>query len=229
MRATLAIPSLLVLLGGAWSSGCAMNRIADHCAGCVVFGRGAPPPEAPGGARRLAVLVHGAGGFGHEWEPIVAALRAADVAFVVFEWNGPFRDLTGDVEALSAGLQHVLDGSPELAELLILAHSAGGPLATRAARRLRVPAERRVQLADVAAPSVLNGRPFFRDRLDRLPAMPAGVSRAEYLTEDSPFDPPIDDPRRVYLGARVGHNEALARAGLPLITSLGLRTAAGAR
>lgn len=213
--------AMLVLMGGL-ATGC-MGQVAKHCTGCEVVREAQRPAPAPvqAGGRTLVVLVHGAFGFGGEWDPIVAALRSAHQPFVVFAWRGPFHDLTGTVTELSGVVQGALDQSPELTDVLILAHSAGGPLATRAVLKLRVSEGRQVRLAEIDSPTFMKGRPFFRQRLNSLPPMPAGVERTVYVARRPPR-PPATDATRVYLGP-VGHNPAVALVGLPLIADLGAR------
>ncbi len=210
----------LLLLVCAWA-GC-VNRVADHCAGCLVIKEAQRTTTTilRSDARALVVLVPGAFGFGSEWDPIVAALEASpDLPFVVFEWRGPFHDLTGAVSDLSRALQQALDASPRLTEVLILAHSAGGPLATRAALELTVPNGRRVRLASIDSPAFIDGRPFFRDKIGADPIMPAGVERTVYLAEPPPKNAAAG-AQRVYLGKSVSHNRAVALVGLPLIAEL---------
>ena len=207
-----------------FAAGC-MNRVADHCVACSVVNEAQRPPAAVRiKAGPLVVLVHGAFGFGDEWDPIVAALRRSpEIPFVVFAWRGPFHDLSGAVADLTAVVQGALDQSPGLTEVLILAHSAGGPLATRAALRLRVPEGRRVRLAEIDSPALINGCPFFPDRLPAMPEMPPGAKRIVYVAKTAPRRSGAGDPRRVYLGASIDHDRAVALVGLPLLAELAAR------
>lgn len=183
-------------------SGC-IGRVADHCSGCAVV-RESHPAAVTTQKRALVVLVHGAFGFGSEWDPVVAELRnSPDVAFVVFEWRGPFHELSGAVLDLQTVVQRALVDSPQLTEVLVLAHSAGGPLATRAALGLQVPAGKRVRVVEIDSPN-LNGPPVFHTRKKDLPPLPPGVERLAFRAKS--------------FGAT--HDEAVAIVGLPLIARL---------
>ena len=171
----------------------------------------------------LVVLVHGAFGFGPEWDPIVAKLRQNGQPFVAFEWRGPFHDLTGAVVDLGTLLQRALDEAPGAREILVLAHSAGGPLATRAALSLRVREGSRVFIAELDSPSFMTGRPFFRTRISASPEMPPGVERTLYRARGTPKLVP---PHTVYLGRWVSHGHSVALAGLPLVEDLAVRSRA---
>jgi len=218
-----AATRILLVLGMASLIGGCMNRVADHCSSCAVVKEATrlPPEMVRDDKRSLVVLVHGAFGFGSEWEPVVAALRdSPQAAFVVFEWRGPFHDLTGTSADLAALVQRALDQTPSPSEVLVLAHSAGGPLATRAALRLRVPEGKHVMLAEIDSPTFMKGRPFFAERIGAEPEMPIGVERIVYLARNPPKTPPARTAARVYLGSSVSHNQAVALAGLPLVAKL---------
>jgi hypothetical protein len=187
-------------------AGC-VGRVADHCPNCVVIREGKPAAISVGEARALVVLVHGAYGFGDEWKPIVDALRGApEIAFFAFEWRGPFHPLDAAAGELQASIQGALDHFPSLTEVLVLAHSAGGPLGTRAVLGLRVPAGKRVRVAEIDSPDFIDGRPFFRNKIKEMPPIPPGVARLVFRARD--------------LGPKVSHDRAVAVAGLPLLVEL---------
>jgi pimeloyl-ACP methyl ester carboxylesterase len=198
-----------------------MQHIVDHCTACTVV-KTAASPQPPAQPRRLQViLVHGAFGFGAEWEPIVAEIRRdRDASFVVFEWKGPFRNLTSTVANLSGVVQRALDEEPGAQDVLVLAHSAGGPIATRAALAAKVPEGRRLLVAEIDSPTFINGKPFFADKIAAAPVLPTGVERIVYVADNPPKREKPDAPPRIYLGKKVDHNAAVAVAGLPLLDRL---------
>lgn len=205
-----------------------VSPVGDHCPACtIVKEKQRPqPPVTTRDTRALVVLVHGAFGFGSEWAKVVAALKQAPhVSFVVFSWRGPFHELTGAVVDLGEIVQHALDQSPDLSEVLLLAHSAGGPLATRAALRLKVPSGRHVEVVEIDSPTFLNGRPFFRDRILLWPELPPNVERAVYLARKPPQKGPVD-ARPIYLGSTVTHDQSVALVGVPLVAQLAARALA---
>jgi pimeloyl-ACP methyl ester carboxylesterase len=212
---------LVLLLGLA---GC-FNRAADHCPGCVILTRPsvAPPPLA---GRVRVVLVGGGFGFGDEWRPVIAALRATHADFYVFAWPGPFRDPPGHAQALVRLLQHDLDRAP-LERLVILAHSAGGMLGGWVVRKLRVPPGKQVFLAAIASGREMNFAPYVPDEKVNtpmgmamggerppIPPIPPGVTVVQYRTENPPPQPPLGE---VFLGAKVGHDESVGLVGVPLV------------
>ncbi len=216
---TLLVPLVLAAL----STGC-MQQIADHCTACTVVKNATSPQPAPEPRRLRVILVHGAFGFGVEWEPIVAEIRRQrDASFVVFEWKGPFRDLTSTVTNLAGVVQRALDEEPGAPDVLVLAHSAGGPIATRAALAARVPAGRRLKVVEIDSPTFINGKPFFQDKISADPPLPAGVEREVYVASSPPKKEKPNAPPRFYLGTKgksVDHNDAVAMVGLPLLARL---------
>jgi hypothetical protein len=232
MRAGLLVAAAVAPAAGLLAGGC-FNQVQEHCPACLVIDARAPkmPPLEP--RRSVVVLVPGALGFGDEWEPVVATLRRSpNVEFFVLAWPGPWKDPSRPARLLLAVLQNVLDHAPPtVRELLVLAHSAGGMLGDYAARRLRVPPGRHVRLATIAAPPGINVAPFVVEEAvntplglamggtqEAEPAIPPGVEIVEYRTEDAP--PTGRSPQVVYLGARAGHNRAVALAALPLIFAI---------
>src|SRR5205085_1150333 len=134
---------------------------AEHCPGCTILTSDSlSAPRASG--RALVVLVGGAFGFGDEWDPVVAELRAERREFVVFAWPGPWRARNANANALASLLQRAL-AAPSLERLLVLAHSAGGQLAGWAVRQLDVPPGKMVLLASIAAPQPMNYAPYHPD------------------------------------------------------------------
>jgi hypothetical protein len=206
----------------------------DHCPGCAIVDETtARLPALRADASAVVVLVPGAFGFGDEWAPVVARLRATRVGFFVFAWPGPWRDPSRAARRLAVALQALLDGAPAtVREVLVLAHSAGGLIGSYAARRLLVPPGRRLRLASIAAPERPSVAPFHVERdvntplgfevggtQEPEPPPPRGVEIVAYRTEDLPRGAAPSDGR-VYLGARVGHNAAVAAAALPLLAGL---------
>ncbi|MDB4970958.1 MAG: hypothetical protein JWN44_6647 [Myxococcales bacterium] len=224
--------TMALSLAGCW------NAVEDGCRGCVVVSERAPalPPIAPS-TRAVVVLVHGAFGFGAEWRPVVDAVRARPrTSMVAFAWSGPWtRKPSLAAEALLRIVQHAVDTAPADAHVLILAHSAGGALTSFVGERLRVPAGKRVQIASIAPPEGMNLSPYKPEGRvntplgmaiggDQPPLGPIapGVDYLEYATADAPAHPTAGRPgvRRIWLGARVGHNESVALAALPLVRGL---------
>lgn len=227
----------LALIPGCW------HDAGDVCSSCRVFDLLNPRSSiavAPRG-RALVILVHGAFGFGDEWTPVVERVRAhRDLDLVVVAWRGPWRRPRAAARSLLRLVQGVLDRAPSTTgEILVIAHSAGGMITDYMARRLRIPTGRHVSAALVASPELrpiddgpeedaVNtplGLPVGRDRAP-VPALPYGVDVVDYRTDDPPTTPAAiaDDERlpirRVYLGARAGHNRVLGVVGTRLVDAL---------
>lgn len=181
--------------------------------------------------------MHGAFGFGDEWRAVVDAVRAQPhAALMAFSWGGPWtRKPTLAAEALRRLVQAAVDDAPPGAEVLVIAHSAGGALTGYVGERLRVPPGRRVRIAAIAAAHDLNVAPYKPERDVDTPLgfavggtqpplgpIAPGVDYVEYETADAPARPAMvrRGIRRVYLGARVGHNESVGLAALPLVRAL---------
>ena len=228
----LALWLTLLGAGGCW------NEVQTHCRGCAIVSERAPSlPPIDAATRAVVIVVHGAFGFGDEWRTVVAHLqRQPHVALVAFGWTGPWtRKPSLPAEALRRVVQQAIDQAPPSAQLLVLAHSAGGALTSYVGERLRVPPGRRVRIASIAAPEGMNLSPYTPERRVNTPLgmavggeqpplgpIAAGVEYVEYATADAPSRPPPPRAgvRRVYLGARVGHNESVALAALPLVDAL---------
>jgi pimeloyl-ACP methyl ester carboxylesterase len=224
----------LTLLALLWA-GC-FNRAADHCPGCAIVSRisAAPPARRPSpatGVRARVVLVGGGFGFGDEWRPVIAALRAAHADFYVYAW--PFRDPPAQARGLVRLLQADLDRGG-LDRLVIFAHSAGGMLAGWCVRQLRVPPGTQVLLAAIASGRDMNFAPYVPEERvntpmgfamggDRrpVPPIPPGVTIVQYRTEDPPAQRSDEaHVEEVFLGARTGHDESVGKAAVPLVRSL---------
>ena len=227
--------ALLLLL--ALTAGC-FHHVADYCTGCQVIDstRLPPrPPTVPRGKRAVVILVHGAFGFGDEWAPVVAALRAApEIHFVAFAWRGPWTRPDLAAHALTNLTQAYLDSAPpRTQQVLIIAHSAGGIIASYAVRHARVPDGRHLSLAKVAAFSLPLRLDMDYERRINTPLgyavggtakpigdVPTGAEIVEYLTQDEhPLKPDALEGRAVFLGHDAGHNRVLGRVGLPLIAA----------
>jgi pimeloyl-ACP methyl ester carboxylesterase len=103
---------------------------------------------------RVLVAVHGMGGDGAEWSELLPALaRLHPSAAFMFQWK-PHVERRELVRALSRGLERIAACSRGHAEeIWVIAHSAGGVLASRAAGELRIQDdEPRVRLWTIASP-----------------------------------------------------------------------------
>jgi hypothetical protein len=230
--------ALTIALGGCW------NAVVTHCPQCTIVSDRAPslPPLRPD-TRIVVIIVHGAFGFGDEWRQVVETVRAhPHTELIAFSWSGPWtRKPSLAAEALRRLVQRAVDEAPPRAEILVLAHSAGGALTAYAGERLRVPPARRVRMISIAAPEGMNLSPYRPDRDvdtplgfavggDQPPPRPMapGVEYVEYVTDDPPPLPLAGSPpprvrpgvRRVYLGHRVGHTESVGVAALPIVRAL---------
>jgi hypothetical protein len=226
------IALVLVLAGGCW------NAVDTHCPRCVIVSdRAAAMPAVRPDTRAVVILVHGAFGFGDEWREVVDAVRARPhTALLAFSWGGPWtRKPSLAAEALRRVVQRAVVVAPPGAEILVIAHSAGGALTSYVGERLRVPPRRRVRILSIAAPDGMNLSPYRPEREvdtplgfavggEQAPLGPIapGIDYVEYLTADSPAHPPPGRAgvRRVYLGARVGHIESVQVAAMPVVRAL---------
>jgi len=227
----------LTLTLGVGLAGC-WNAVDAHCPGCAIVSERAPAtPAVQPDTRAIVILVHGAFGFGDEWRPVVEAVRARPrTALLAFAWRGPWtRKPSLAAESLRRLVQRAIDDAPPRAQILVIAHSAGGALTSYAAERLRVPPGRRVRILSIAAPDGMNLSPYRPEREvdtplgfavggEQAPPGPIapGVDYVEYETADAPAHPAVarSGVRRVYLGARVGHNESVRVAALPVVGAL---------
>ena len=219
-------------------AGC-FHMIEDHCPGCTIISDRAPaPPYVAGDTRAVVVLIGGALGFGDEWRPVVSELsRHKHVVMVGFKWSGPFgRNPSLAAGALLTVLQQIVDTLPHQAQLMVIAHSAGGSLTAYAAPRLRVPAGRRVRIASIAGADDMNLARWQPDERVNTPLgfavggeqpqlslVAPGIDYVQYVTADAPPQPgppKLQGARRVYLGAHVGHTASVAVAALPLVRGL---------
>lgn len=226
----------LLALSACW------HEVADTCRSCRVVDLLNPRPFAVGPrGRALVVLVHGAFGFGDEWNPILQRARAhRELDVVAVAWRGPWRSPRRAARALLSLVQTALDRAPSSSvEVLVIAHSAGGLITDYMMRRIRIPPGRHVSAALVATPELRPiddgpledaadtplGLPLGRERAP-VPALPYGVDAVEYRTEDAPTsaaavaadaERPI---RRVYMGAHAGHNAVLGVVGTRLLDAL---------
>jgi len=140
------------------------------------------------------MLVHGAFGFGPEWDPLVARLRTrTDLDFIVYEWRGPWSGLSRRVDELAAVLQAQVDAAgPHQESLIVIGHSAGAVIADYAARRLRVPARMHVQIVSIAAPPYL--------KVFAAPPLPPRVRVKEYIDAGVGHDRSLDVAAARFLG-----------------------------
>lgn len=221
-----------LVVAGCW------NAVDSHCPGCAIVAERAPLlPSVRPDTRAVVILVHGAFGFGDEWRGVIDAVRARPkTELMAFSWGGPWtRKPSLAAEALRRLVQRAVDDAPPAAEILVIAHSAGGALASYVGERLRVPDGRRVRILSIAAPEGMNLAPFRPERQvdtplgiavggEQAPLGPIarGVDYVEYVTEDPPRHPPAARPgvRRVYLGRHVGHTASVGVAALPIVRAL---------
>lgn len=230
-RIAVALSTALVV-AGCW------NAVDVHCPRCAIVSERAPtmPPVRPD-TSAIVILVHGAFGFGEEWRAVVDAVRARPhTALAAFAWGGPWtRKPSLAAEALRRMIQAAIDEAPPRAKILVIAHSAGGALTSYAGEHLRVRPGVRVEILSIAAPAGMNLSPYAPEREVDTPLgfavggaqaplgpIAPGVEYVEYETADPPPhpSPARRGVRRVYLGARVGHNESVRLAALPVVGAL---------
>ncbi len=180
----------------------------------------------PGGTGPALVLVPGVFGDGPEWERLIPRLSLMDPAGVyLFRWV-PYDERDALSARLAAGLHRLSRCLPPERKILVLAHSAGGVIASYAAVRARVepgPEDQpRLIILTVASPlagtQLLQGADdeeprFFFDlatSLSRYPYPGAGVEVYHLRTQypaDSVMGPKLmggapNDPRIHVPGAR---------------------------
>jgi hypothetical protein len=164
---TIAVLLALVVL----LSGCVVHYVADQCPQCRVIngrsvsGKQQKLPFLSPDTKRLFVLVPGALGYGPEWNPAIRNLeleRANHLEFVVFWWE-PWGTIGAASDQLAAWSNALVSANrlPELAEVNIVAHSAGGLVAAHAAPQLVVPpgVKMRISTLSTAFAGLLD--PFF--------------------------------------------------------------------
>ena len=234
----------LALLASTLATTSCWYHIDDHCPGCTVLSERAPdPPRLRADSPATVLLVHGAFGFGDEWDQVVPALRKHNIDFVAWSWGGPWRSPPKSMARFASALQGLIDTlPPSVRELIVIAHSAGGGLIENAARRVRVPAGHTLRVMAIAPARVnlsaaRDGR-FSDEAMAQtvslsqppLTPVPPHVAIEEYLTDDAPAAgaPDAGEPgeprlRRIYLGAAVGHNESVPLVALPAIEELARR------
>jgi pimeloyl-ACP methyl ester carboxylesterase len=102
------------------------------------------------------ILVHGVGGDGLEWLPVVPTLaKAGPRAMYMYRWFFP-RERGELLDALVSGVERIAACHPG-SRLVLLAHSAGGVLASFAASRFRVPEGTALEVLTVASPLAGSG------------------------------------------------------------------------
>ncbi len=228
-------------------SGC-FSRAELACRDCAIVRVEQPaPPPVPEGRRAVVVLLHGAFGFGSEWNPIRRALaERPELAWWVFSWPGPFGgDVPARADAFRVALQATVSSLPSTArDVLVLAHSAGGGVADYAARRLVVPDgvtvhvalldSARISDANYHATQVID-TPLgisLDTRQDPTPPVPRGVVIDDFRAGTAPLHgtgertfppeigvlPPLGE--HVHWLGKVTHGGAVAKAGMPLVDAL---------
>jgi hypothetical protein len=206
---------------------------ADYCQDCTIVEALRPTGvRIPRGTRAVVVLVHGVLGFGSEWTPVVDELRQHhNIAFVVLAYHGPWGQPIAPARSLLTLIQSALDNAPpETTQVLVLAHSAGGLIASWAVRHARVPAGRHLSLAKIACPPIDIALGYsVEEKVDtplgfavggtreKIRPIPPGAEIGEYLTS-GPHVPHGDlEGRPFFLGPHAGHNRILSRVAVPLI------------
>lgn len=125
------------------------GRFARQFSPLIIGDETACPYLAPEDTHHpVYVLIHGVRGAGSEWWPVIPTLSAGrpDGMFL-FRWNVT-QSRTEIIDALVAGIDRITHCHP--GGVVVLAHSAGGVVASFAASRLRVETE--VTLFTVASP-----------------------------------------------------------------------------
>jgi pimeloyl-ACP methyl ester carboxylesterase len=201
---------------------------------------GAPCPkldaEAEGGDP--FVLVHGIGGDGREWWPALLHLgRAHPRAIFMFRWSAQ-KERGALVDALARGLERLAACMVGAERIWVVAHSAGGVLASFAAGRMHLsPQAPRVEVLTVASPLAGTGMQpeqepdaearFLVELGGSYPPYPRSAQEVTvvHLRTHAPSDPVMrsspsghwpNDPwvgvrgaRQVDLPEPLGHDEAL--------------------
>jgi hypothetical protein len=228
--------TLLLLL-----SGC-VHYVTERCPTCRVLDprhdadEQAKLPGLRSTTKRLFVLVPGALGWGWEWDPAVTRLKSApDTEFVVFWWE-PYGTIRGAARELARYVNDVTAplGPRALTEVVIVAHSVAGIIATYAAPQLLPTAGVRTSIATIGTPfagmsgwgevDVTDSIGLFSIYApwSRYPTPPDGVELIEYRTtwpEDPVMKPrfghepaPPDvgpQPRRLVQLPHMDHNKCV--------------------
>jgi hypothetical protein len=124
--------------------------------------------QAPGTAP-VYILVHGIGGDGPEWWPVIPTLdQTHPSAIFMFKWSpaGQHREL---LETLTAGVLRISECYPNAAPLVVLCHSAGGVIASFAVHEFKVPqlpSGPRLHVLTVASPLAGTGYRSGQDNQD---------------------------------------------------------------
>jgi hypothetical protein len=217
-RLALCALPLLLAANACWYH---VEKYCPHCA-TVDHDRTDVPPTAPGTTTEV-LLVHGSFGFAWEWRPVVDTIRATPgFDLVAWKWPGPFHDPKGDARELRDEIQTLLDGlPPQIDELIVLAHSAGGLLANLAIRGVVVPPGRHmtVALLDPAFWPSVGGR-------DEYVPLDKGVTATVFFAKEPPAPDGkapkapsgvegTDLPWR-YLG-KIGHDPMVGKASIPIL------------
>lgn len=112
-------------------------------------------PEVTGTGPVL-ILVHGIGGDGHEWIPVLPVLdRLGPSQQYMYRWFFP-KERKELVDGLVRGIEQLARCNPSR-RVLVLAHSAGGVLCSFAASLIRVPPSGKVEIITVASPLAGSG------------------------------------------------------------------------
>jgi pimeloyl-ACP methyl ester carboxylesterase len=210
----------------------------------VPLGRYSPPCDwlaasLPPEPRPVWILVHGVKGDGPEWWPVAPLLtHAKPAAIFMFRWVA-YAERDTLVEELAGGTSRIVECLRGRAgPFIVLAHSAGGVLAARAAAITAVPAGETVRVYTVAAPLAgtgdrkvnRDGSPeatFMLDLGTDIKAYPAAAPRLEvtHLRTTFPSDTVmkpnrkghapnergigVPGAREVDLPVKLGHDDSL--------------------
>jgi hypothetical protein len=182
-------------------SGC-VHYVTERCPTCRVLDPRHEADQRPkmpalrNTTKRLFVLVPGALGWGWEWDPAIKRLVAApDTEFVVFWWE-PYGTITGAARELARYVNDVTAplGPRALTEVVIVAHSVAGIVASYAAPQLAPNPGVRTAIATIGTPFAGMSGWGYADVTDsialfsiyapwsRYPATPDGVKLIEYRT-----------------------------------------------
>jgi len=201
-------------------SGCLFTPIETQCPKCTIVSRLQAPPPVADDTLTVYLLVPGILGFGWEWDDPLIVLRTIPQSVIeVFDWS-PWSPLQGIAEDLALTINRIFTYQ-SINRVVVIAHSAGGLAAARAAALVEVPVGKRVEIVNVGAPYAglevlpFDGPPDFLwsplplaigHRFERYPAPAARVTVESFVTRWPPDD---------VMKPRFGHDPGDPRVGPP--------------